>query len=165
MEHATAGFVYTIETIKDGKVVDTETVHNLIPTEGINYLINAGLKGTTPITSWYIGLYEGVYTPVAGDTAATFPGSATELTAYAEATRQALVLGTVATGAADNTASLASFTGNTNGKYARGGFVVSAPTKGAATGTLISAVQFSSPKAFDSGTILRVTAGFSISST
>jgi hypothetical protein len=164
MEHATAGFEYLIETIKDGVVIDSEVVHNLIPTEGINYLINAGMKGATAVSSWYIGLYEGSYTPVAGDTASTFPAAATELTAYSEAARQALVLGTVAAGSVDNTASRAQFTGTTNGKLVRGGFVTSAPTKGAATGTLISAVQFSSPKALDLGTILRVTAGFSITS-
>lgn len=165
MEHAKAGFIWTIEAIKDGVVVDKETIHNLIPVEGINYLISAGLKGGTPITNWYVGLYEGAYTPVPGDTAAAFTTAATELTAYSETTRQALTLGAVANGTSDNTASLAAFTGTTNGKLAQGGFISSAPTKGAASGTLISAVKFSSPKSFDAGTILRVTAGFAISST
>lgn len=164
MDHAKAGFTYLIETIKDGVVIDSETVHNLIPTEGINYLISTGLKGGAAITSWYVGLYEGAYTPIAGDTAATFPAAATESTAYAETARQALTLGTVSGGSVDNSASLAQFTGNTNGKVIQGGFIVSAPTKGAATGTLISAVKFSSPKPFDAGIILRVSAGFQITS-
>ena len=164
MEHAQAGFTWTIDVIKDGVVVDSETQHNLIPVEGINYLISAGLKGGTPLTSWYIAPFSGTYTPVPTDTAATFPAAATELTTYAETARQALVLGTVAAGQADNSASTAVFTSNANGVTVKGGFITSAATKGAATGTLISAVQFSSPKAFDSGTILRITAGFAITS-
>lgn len=164
MEHAKAGFVYTIETIRDGEVIDTEVVHNLIPYEGINYLLDAGLKGATPYTNWYIGLYEGNYTPTPNDTMATFPAAATELTAYAETQREPLVLGATAMGAADNMASKAEFTGTTDGKRAMGGFVASTPAKGASTGVLISAVKFSSPKPIDAGTILRVTAGFSIAS-
>lgn len=159
---AKAGFVYTIETIKDGKVIDREVVHNLLPIEGINYLISTGLKGGAAFGAWYIGLFEGAYTPVPGDTAATFPTAATELTAYSESTRRALTLGTVAAGAADNQASKGTFTGTTNGKIVQGGFVASAPAKGATTGVLISAVRFSSPKHLDSGTVLLVTAGFSI---
>jgi hypothetical protein len=165
MDYAKAGFTYLIEAVKDGVVVDSEVCHNLIPIEGINYLINAGLKGGTAYSSWYVGLFSGTYAPLTTDTAASFATAATELTTYAETNRVALTLGTVASGTADNTASLAQFTSNTNGLYARGGFISSAPTKGALTGVLISAVAFSSPKAFDSGTILRVTAGFSIAST
>ncbi len=165
MDRAQAGFLYTVETIKDGKVIDTEVVHNLLPIEGLNYLISTGLKAGSAFTSWYVGLYEGDYTPVPGDTMAAFPGAATELTAYDESTRRALTLGAVASGAVDNAASKAEFTGSTNGKLAMGGFVASAPAKGATTGVLISAVRFTSPKALDDGTILRVTAGFSITST
>lgn len=162
MEHAKAGFVYTVETIRNGEVVDTEVIHNLIPTEGINYLIGAGLKGATPVTSWYVGLFEGDYSPVAGDTMATFPGNATECTAYVETARPALTLGTVSGGTVDNTASKAEFTGNATGKLVKGGFISSVPTKGATTGVLVSAVRFTTPKSLDAGSTLRVTAGFSI---
>jgi hypothetical protein len=164
MEHATAGFTYLIETVKDGVVVDSEIVHNLIPIEGINYLISAGMKGGSPYSSWYIGVYEGNYTPQSLDTAATFTTAATESVAYVETARQALTLGTVAGGSVDNTANQAVFTGNTNGKVIYGGFVSSIPTKNAASGVLLSAVRFSSPKTLDAGTLLRVTAGFAIAS-
>ena len=74
-----AGFDYLIEIVdRDGNVRDTERVHNLMPGEGLNYVLGAALKGAAQITSFYVGLYEGNYTPVAGDTAATFPVSATE---------------------------------------------------------------------------------------
>ena len=164
MDSAHAGFVWTIEAVKDGVVIDREVQHNLIPTEGLNYLISSALKGGTPYTSFYVALYSGNYTPQLTDTAATFPASATECTNYTQSTRQALTLGTVANGQVDNTASTASFTGGVNGTLVNGGFITAASAKGATTSVLVSAVQFSSPKAFDAGTILQITAGFSISS-
>lgn len=166
MENAAkAGFTYTLETIKNGKVIDREVVHNLLPIEGLNYLIGAGLKAASPYTTWYVGLFEGAYTPVPGDTMAAFPAAATELTAYEESTRRTLVLGAIADGTVDNLASKAEFTGTTDGKQAAGGFIASSPTKGATSGVLISAVRFTSPKALDDGTVLRVTGGFAITST
>lgn len=106
-------------------------------------------------------MYEGNYTPIAGDTAATFPASATESAAYAEATRPALVLGAVTAGAVDNVASRAEFTANAS-KTFYGGFVSSAAAKGSTSGVLLSAVRFASPKVLSSGEILRVTAGFTL---
>jgi hypothetical protein len=151
------GFTYIIETIRNGVVVDTDVVDNLIPIEGLNHMADVTFKGGLQNTTWYVGLFEGAYTPVPGDTAATFPGSATELTAYT-GDRKALVLGAIADGAVDNSASKAEFTGTTNGKVATGGFVSSAVTKGATTGVLISVVRFPSPKTLNAGDVLRVTA-------
>lgn len=159
---AKAGFTYTVETIKDGQVIDTDVVTNLIPIEGLNDMLGVWLKGGTQPAGFYVGLYEGNYTPVPGDTAAAFPAAATELTAYDEATRVALVLGSVASGAVSNAANPAVFTGSTNGKQAMGGFISTAPAKGATTGTLASAVRFTSPKSLDDGTVLRVTCSFQI---
>lgn len=155
-----AGFDYLVEVIgKDGKVRDTEHVHNLMPTEGLNYVLGAALKGAAQITAFYVGLYEGNYTPVAGDTAAAFSVSATESTAYAEATRVALTLGSVVSGAADNSAARAEFTADAT-KTFYGGFISSSNAKGSSSGVLVSAVRFASPKVLASGEILRVTAGF-----
>lgn len=165
MEHSKAGFTYTVETIKDGEVVDVETVHNLMPTQGLDYMIEAALRQGTQFPGFYVGLYEGAYNPVPGDTMAAFPAAATECTAYASATRPALVLPAASGGVTESSANKAEFTGNTNGKQAMGGFVSSAPTKGGTTGVLVSAVRFSSPKPLDAGTVLRVTCGFSIIST
>lgn len=156
------GFTWHIERVRksDGAVLEREEVHNLVPVEGLNYLISTALKNGVPFANFYVGLYEGAYNPVPSDTAATFPGLATELTAYEQTTRQLLTLGAVSNGSVDNSAAKAEFTGTTNGKQAQGGFISSAPTKGASTGVLISAVKFPSPKPLDAGTILRVTAGF-----
>jgi hypothetical protein len=161
MDSMKLGFTYTIEAVKDGQVIDSETVHNLIPIEGLNHILDVALKNGTAQAAFYVGLFEGAYTPIPADTMATFPGTATELTAYSETTRQVLTLGAIAAGQADNVDSKAVFTGPTNGKQAHGGFISSSPTKGSTTGVLISAVRFSSPKTFDSGTELRVTCAFS----
>lgn len=158
------GFTYTIEVLKDGVVVDTETVHNLMPTEGLNYMLSAGIAGGAQATSWYVGLFEANYTPVAGDTAATFPASATETTTYAESTRVAFVPGAVSGGALTNSASRAEFTSNAN-KTVYGAFLVSASGKSATSGVLLSAAKFATSKTFDSGSVIRVTAGFTTSST
>lgn len=163
MDHLKAGFTYRIETIDAaGAVTHVDEVKNLIPTEGLNHIIDVALKNGTAYPTLYIGLYEGDYTPVPGDTMAAFPLAATELTAYVEATRELVVLGSISGGAVDNTASRAEFTGTTDGKLAKGGFVSTSPTKSSTTGVLLSAVRFPSPRPLDSGSVLRVTVGFSI---
>ena len=83
-ETGKAGFVYTIETLDaQGTVIDTEVVKNLIPVEGLNYMLGASLTGVTPQTSWYVGLFKGNYTPLNTDTAAGFAAASTEFTDYA----------------------------------------------------------------------------------
>lgn len=156
------GFRYLVEIVgKDGVVRDSEIVDNLMPTEGLNHMMGVTLKGVVQVASWFVGAFEGNYTPVPGDTAATFPASAVESTAYTETTRRALTLGTIAGGAVDNSAARAEFTLNA-AKTLYGGFISSASAKGATSGVLLSAVRFSSPKVLASGEVLRVTAGFTL---
>ena len=157
------GFTYLIEHVRNGEVIDQEVTHNLVPIEGLNHFAGVALKGVTPVSTWYIGLYEGNYTPQLSDTAASLPGNATEVTAYDEATRVALVLGSVSGGAVSNAASPAEFTASAT-KTIRGGFISSASGKGATTGVLASVIKFTTPKALDDGDVLRVTAGFTFAS-
>ena len=151
-----AGFKYTITHLRGEEVISEEIQHNLIPTEGLNYIIGTSAAAVAQITAWYLGIYEGNYTPVAGDTMSTFPGSSTESTAYTEATRVAWTAGTVSAGAVSNSASAATFTINAT-KTIYGAFMSSVSTKSATTGTLLSAVLFASPKAVVSGDILNIT--------
>lgn len=159
---AKAGFRYLIETLNsNGDVIDTEVVDNLMPVEGENHMLGVTLKGIAQVPSWYVGIYEGNYAPVAGDTAALFPTAATETTAYAEITRVVLALGAITAGAVDNGAAPSIFTLNAP-KTIYGGFISSASAKGAATGVLLSAVRFGSPKVLAPAEMLRVTAGFTL---
>jgi hypothetical protein len=161
-EKAKSGFTYLVEVInKDGAVVDSETVKNLMPVEGINHMLGVTMKQAAQVATWYVGLYEGAYTPQSTDLASTFPGLATEATAYDEAARVALVSGPVAGGVVSNTGDRAEFTFNAT-KSIAGGFISSTSTKGGTTGVLLSAVRFSSPKAVENGFILRITAGLQI---
>lgn len=164
-EHIKLGFVYTIEVVKDGIVVEREEhTHNLMPNEGMTHVSGVILKGASQVSLWYVGLYEGAYTPVLTDTMATFPGLAVETTAYTSGTRPAYAPGTVTNGNVDNASTPTDFTMNA-AKTVYGGFISSASTKGGTAGVLISAVRFATPKVVESGSVLRVTAGFATSST
>lgn len=163
MDNTHVGFEYLVETFKDGELVDSFTVHNLMPTEGVNAMLNTMFKSASQVGTWYIGLYEGNYTPVIGDTAATFPGAATETTAYIAATRVAWVPGTPSAGILDNSASKAEFDMNA-AKTIYGAFMSSASAKGATSGVLVSAVRFPSPRVLDSDSILKITAGITLTS-
>lgn len=161
---AAAGTAYLVELVApDGTVLNSEVVHNLIPTEGLNHIAGVVFKGATPAAAWYIAPYEGNYTPVAAVTAATAPAAATECTTYSEAARVLFNSGAVAGGALDNTANKAEFTFNA-AKTIYGIFMTSASPKAATTGVVVSFVRFSSPKVCDVGSVLRVTAGFAIAS-
>jgi hypothetical protein len=140
----------------DSVVLSIEDVTNLIPTEGLNYLLGAGLTGVAQLSSWFIALFEGNYTPVAGVTAATFPAAATESTAYDEATRVAWVPGTISGGSVSNTASKAVFTMNAT-KAIYGIAQSSASAKGATTGVLVSVARFAAVKNVVATDVLNVT--------
>lgn len=163
IDAAESGFTYTVEVVKDGRVIDREVVHNLMPEEGRNHMLDVTLGGGTQITTWYLLPFSGDYTPVSGDTAATFPASATEATQYTDATRKALVFGAAAGGVKDNSANRAELEFNDT-VTVYGAAIVSAAAKGAASGVLISAARFATAKPMENGAILRITAGITLSS-
>lgn len=168
---ARSGFTYEIEVIRgtvfdeddpsivirEGVVIDRETIHNLIPQEGLDFNQSVMFKGAAQVTTWYIGIFEGNYTPTSGLTAATFPGLATECTAYTAANRLEFIEGAVSGGSVDNTASKAEFTMNA-AKTVYGAVMSSSAAKGSTTGVLISAVRFAAAKVLASGDVLRITA-------
>lgn len=127
---------------------DVREDHNLLPDEGLLYLLTVGLVNGTKLASWYLAPYSANYTPVAGLTAATFPATATEITStsegYSEATRPVWTPTTPTTPLVDNVANKATFTIVTASSLSiYGAALLSSPTKGATTGTLMSATKFS----------------------
>ena len=154
-------FNYEFEQVRDGVVIDCWTEKNLIPNEGLTHMLDVVCKGGSQVPTWYVMPYEGNYTPVATDTAATFPGLATECTAYTEAKRVTWVEGSISGNSVSNSASKAEFTLNA-GKTIYGCALVSVSTKSATSGVLLSAVRFGTPKTYLSGDILRVTAPVSL---
>jgi hypothetical protein len=121
--------------------------HNLIPTEGMNHILMVALSNTAKLNSFYLALFSGNYTPVAGLTAANFAASATEIVSgtegYTEATRPVWTPAAAASGAIDNLASRANFTIATATNITiRGAALLSSNVKGSTTGVIISAARF-----------------------
>lgn len=146
---------FTVECYgPDGKLKWRDTFHNLVVTEGLNYLLDAGLLGGAQVTTWYIGLTGSSPTPAAGDTMASHAGW-TEFTSYSEAARPAFS-GTRTNQTVSNSASKATFSINASGT-AGGAFMVSDSTKGGTTGTLLCVGPFSQgDKAVSNGDTLNV---------
>lgn len=124
---------------------------NLLPTEGLNHLLDVTLVAATPATIWYLALFSGAYTVVAGLTALTFTSAATEITSntegYSETTRRTWTPGAVAAGAVDNTASKANFTiATATSVTIRGAALLSSNVKGGTAGKIMSAARFSSDR-------------------
>jgi hypothetical protein len=151
------GFTYTVDHIRAGKVLGSEPVHNLIPEEGLNHAIGVLLKAETQQANWYLGLFEGDYTPTDAVTAGTVVSLATECTAYDESARPQWVGGTVDEGFVTNEDNRAVFTMNAD-KTIYGGFLISSSTKGSGVGKLLSIVRFPTAKDVEDGDILRLRA-------
>jgi len=132
---------YLVECVKpNGEIRWTSEAYNLVPTGGLNDSLDKHLKGSTYTAAWYVGLTDGTPTPNAADTMASHAGWV-EVTDYNEASRPALVLGAVAAGSVDNSASKASFTLNATVTIG-GAFIVSVNTKGGSTGVLYGVGPF-----------------------
>lgn len=157
------GGKYHGQHIRDGKVIDEWEDDNLVVNEGLNALLDIMFHGTTQISPWYLGVFEGNYTPVAGVTAATIASAATECTAYASATRPAYDEAAAASQVTTNSASRASFVFNAT-KTIYGAFLISNSTKGGTSGTLFSAARFSTSKSVVNLDELLLTYSFTASS-
>lgn len=149
---------YRIECFdRHGNLKWVDEFGNLVVTAGLNELIDKTFKGSSYTAAWYVGLTDGTPTFDAGDTMSSHAGWV-EVTAYDEATRQALTLGSVSGGSASNTASKATFTISTNGTTIGGAFLATVNTKGGSTGTLYGGGAFSAgDKTIDDNDTLAVT--------
>ncbi len=162
------GFVHLVEHFRKDesgiyRLIDQEEIHNLIPTEGLDHILNIAMRNGTPVASWYVALFEGNYTPVAGLTAATFPSAATECTAYDEATRPLWNSAAASNGVITNSANKAVFTMNAT-KTVYGIVMTSANAKSATSGVLTSAVRFAASKNVAATDILNVTSSITLTS-
>lgn len=124
---------------------------NLLPDQGLIYLLAAGLNNATRSAVWYLSLYAANYTPLPGLTAANYPATANEITSntegYTEATRPVWTPTAPTTPMIDNLANRAAFTiATASSLTVNGAALLSDPTKGAVTGTLVSATKFSAAR-------------------
>lgn len=163
MDDLTVGGRFDFELVRNGEVIDRWSEHNIVVNEGLNHILDVEFHGATQISTWYIGVFEGNYTPVATVTAATITAASTECTAYDETTRVAYDEAAASSQSITNSASKATFTFNAT-KTIYGAFLVSASAKSATSGTLFSAARFSSSKAVVDDDQLLVTYTLSASS-
>lgn len=140
-----AGGVFEFELVRDGKVIDKWAEHNLVTNEGLNDLLQVYLGGGSQKATWYVGIFEGNYTPLATVTAATITAASTECTAYTEATRPEWVEASAASQSITNTASKAAFTINAT-KTIYGAFLVSSSEKSGTSGVLFAATRFAASR-------------------
>tara|TARA_Y100001956_G_scaffold30282_1_gene29873 strand:- start:16 stop:525 length:510 start_codon:yes stop_codon:yes gene_type:complete len=159
------GLVYKVETIVNGIVVDVSIEHNIMPQQAIDHvasLIRGG--GATPISGWYLGIFEDNYVPDGAVTAADLQSIVGESTAYDETERLPWTNSYDGSGFIGNTGSPAEFTMNAS-KTIYGGFIVSNATKGGTSGIVLSLARFSTAKTVEPGSVLRVTAGLTLTPT
>ena len=157
---ARLGSLWEWEHWRDGKLIDSWADHNLCTDQGLTYLLDAGFSAATPITAWYVAVYDNNHTPAAANTYAT-PGF-TEATNYS-GDRKAWQEAGVAAKAITNSANKASLT-FTSAATIYGAALVgggsAATTKGdtAGGGKLYNLSAFSSgAKSMASSDVLKVT--------
>lgn len=135
--------VYRIEcrSKKTGKLKWVDFIVNLVVDEGLNDSLDKHLKGSSYTAAWYVLLMAGTPNVQAADTMASHAGW-TEVTAYDEANRQTLTLGSVSGKSVDNSASKAVFTISSDSTTIGGCGICSNNTKGGSTGTLYGGGAF-----------------------
>ena len=130
---------FGVQVLRNGVLSPIEWHPNLVVDQFCNHLLDVSLSGGTQVTSWYVGLFKGNYTPVALDTGANIAAHATECTQYAESTRPAWVEAGPSAKNIDNSASKATFTINA-GVTVYGAFLCSNATKSdSSSGTILAA--------------------------
>lgn len=149
---------YVVEAFDpEGKRKWVEEFDNLVVNAGLDDSLDKHLKGAAYTAAWYVSLTDGTPTVAAGDTMASHVGWV-EVTAYSEAVRQTLTLGTVSGQSVDNSASKAVFSINATTTVG-GAFITDTNTKGGATGILYGAGAFTGgDKSLGNGDTLNVTA-------
>lgn len=170
-ESVGAGGVYTVECVgADGTVKWTDTFHNLVVNQGLQYMNATTFAGSGYTASWYLGLLQGAgsgNTFSASQTLASHGSNGssgwTESNAYAGA-RKAVTFGTATTAnpsVATNSASPSSFVMNATFTIS-GAFLTNVDS--GTSGVLFSVGNFAGGDKFvDSGDTLNVTYTFSLS--
>lgn len=132
---------------------DHEYIPNILPDEGLAYLLSVGLLNGTKLPNWYLSIYAANYTPLAGLTAASYPATASEITSntegYTESTRRPWAGVAGVTPMVDNVASKATFTIATASELTVNGIaMLSESAKGAVTGKIASATKLPTTRTF-----------------
>lgn len=144
--------VYHADGSEEGWLVDP----NVVVDEGLDHVLDVVFHGETQVDPWYVGIFEGDYTPDSDDTAANITSNSTESTAYDESTRVEYEEAAADSQSITNSANTADFTINDT-KTIYGAFLVSASAKSATTGTLMAASRFSASRPVVATDVLSIT--------
>ena len=156
-----AGALASGEYFYDSNGANPESTANLLPTQGLNYLLETSLRNGAQQTQWYLAIFSGTYAPVSGVTAATFTSAATEITSasegYTETTRRPWTSVAASGGLTDNVADRAAFTiASANEITIRGAALLSDPIKGGTNGVLLSIARFTNARTESSGNVFNL---------
>lgn len=147
---------------RNGEIIDEFEYDNTVVNQGLNDNLNCYLGAGSQTTSWFMGIFQGNYTPVPTDTAATIAGNSTECSSYTNATRPQWQSAAASGQSITNAANRATFTFNAS-VTVYGAFLISNNTIAGTSGTLFSASLFGAPKAVSSGDQLLLTYQFGAS--
>ena len=138
---------------------DEQVDHNLIPTEGINHILNVALGATAKAAAWYLGLNGGSATPQATWTGVNYAANANEIVSqsegYSGANRPVWTPAAAAAGKVGNLASRAQYLvvcTSTITVYGAG--LLSTQTRGstsASDNVLVSSSLFANPRILNNG--------------
>ncbi len=145
LERLLMGTVYHLEAWRRDELLWVRDIPNLVTLEGLNLVLQQFLKGSAYTAAFYVGIVDtSGFTAFANtDTAAQIGGTNawTEITAYSQTTRPALVLGSVSGQSVDSLASPAMFTMNAT-KTIKGAFIATSSVKAGTGGTIYSEAAF-----------------------
>lgn len=153
------------DRINGGEWTRTE---NLIPTEGLAYILNVALGTTPKPASYHLALFSAAAQPAANWTAASFASTASEIVSmtegYSSATRPTWTPANTTTNSIDNMAAVAKVTMKTASSLTvQGAAMLTNSSKGGTTGALISASKYAAPRVFQDGDTYEI--GYRISLT
>lgn len=134
---------------------------NLLPAEGIAYILGSSLGSDAKLATFYLALYSGNVTPAANWTAANFRTNATEITSqtegYSNATRPVWTPSSVTGGVIGNLAARAVFNVVCSSSLnVAGAALLSDGTRGGTNGILASATRYSSVRVINNGDAFEV---------
>lgn len=134
---------------------------NRVVDQGLNYMLNAALRGEGVVSAYFLAPFAGNVTPAAGLTAATFASTMTEFTNYTETNRQPWTTDAAATAlelindASPALITIGSATGTSNTTI-WGCSLIASQGKSATGGPLIAAQKRAAALAVEEGFELRM---------
>jgi hypothetical protein len=136
---------------------------NLVVNQGLNSILSVYFNGGTQINNWFMGIFQGNYTPQPTDTAANIAANSTECSSYTGGARPQWQPAAPTAQSISNSTNPATYTFNANITI-YGAFLISSNVIGGTAGTLFSEALFTSPKSVNSGDQLLLTYTFQASS-